>query len=446
MKLVLFGGGGIRTPLFVRSMISRMIHGGPEISELFLYDVNPDRLKLMTSIARWMVTHSGLKLKVSAFINPQEAASDVQIAVVSIRPGFEKARIIDEKTALGLGLIGQETVGAGGFAMACRSITEVLQIAELLDKYSKKCLLINFTNPSGIVTQALRNAGYTNAFGICDSSDVPIREAAAFLGIPLQRLRAQVFGLNHMSAAYSIKDDDREILQSLLGSDRFMEKHMGIFDKEILRKLHILPNEYLFYYLHPDRALAGMLAEKKTRGESVAEASAAFFSQAKAEDPEGAVNFHSKLIEKRVSTYMNYAWEGHDKPPIIEIDEGYAGVALNLMQGLTSEKPIQMILNIPVHTAPGVKPDDVVETSCEVSKNGIIPLDAQNLKIPEKLLHLIIQVKQFERLTCQAVVERNREKAIEALSCHPLIGKGKAVTLLEDYAKAHGGILREIAG
>lgn len=195
-KLALVGGGGVRGPLFVESASRRADVLG--LQEIVLFDVDPDKLRLLGGVATHLAReHSNLRVVTTA--DPREALEGADFVVTTIRVGGDAGRVADERIALRHGVLGQETTGPGGFAMAMRTVPAALRYAELLAEVSPHAWLFNFTNPAGLVTQALQDAGHRRSVGICDSANLAQRAVAAYRGMDPDDLRPEVFGLNHLS-------------------------------------------------------------------------------------------------------------------------------------------------------------------------------------------------------------------------------------------------------
>jgi 6-phospho-beta-glucosidase len=192
MKLTLIGGGGVRAPLFVTSALKRAnrIH----LDTLYLMDNNPEKLRVMHAISQEIARKMGSSVRILATETPEEALEGSNYVVSSIRVGNDAGRVLDERIALNHGVLGQETTGAGGFAMALRSIPKILEYARLMEKVSPGAWMFNFTNPAGLVAQALHDEGFTRAIGICDGANVGQDSAARWLHVDQNQLRPEVFG------------------------------------------------------------------------------------------------------------------------------------------------------------------------------------------------------------------------------------------------------------
>ncbi|MCX7609282.1 MAG: hypothetical protein N2049_08720, partial [Anaerolineales bacterium] len=199
MKLTVIGGGGVRSPLFVMTVLRWQERIGLE--ELCLMDVDEHKLSLIGAICQELVRRADEPFRLTITTDARQALTGAAHVVTTIRPGFEQGRALDERIALQHGVLGQETTGPAGFAMALRSIPAILDYARLLQEVSPEAWMFNFTNPAGLVTQAVRDAGFTRIVGICDGANAAQHSVADWLGISSQQVQTEVFGLNHLSWA-----------------------------------------------------------------------------------------------------------------------------------------------------------------------------------------------------------------------------------------------------
>jgi 6-phospho-beta-glucosidase len=446
MKLVLLGGGGVRSPLFVSSVVRRA--ETLKVDELWLVDTDAERLRLFGAIARWLVEEAGASLRVIGTTDPHAALSDADHIVTTIRVGGEEGRILDETIAIRHGVLGQETTGAGGFAMAARSIPAAVRYAELASRIAPNAWTYNFTNPAGLVTQALRDLGYDRTIGICDGANAGTRAVARFCGITAARLRAEVFGLNHLSWTRRVDLDGEDLLAALLADLRFhAETSLGLFDTSLVLEKRLWINEYLYYFYYSREAVEQQ-ATAVGRARQISELNQSLMERLKEIDPErdaaAAMVAFRAYQEQRSATYMRYPRfgvaenEGARLPRSAdEADEGYAGVALDAMEAIATGRPLQTALNVPNEGAiEGLEPGDVVEVSCVVDGHGARPMPLGNLPRPE--VALTQAVKAYERLAVDAILGRSTSAAVAALLAHPLIPSYRiAEALVEEYLAAH---------
>lgn len=441
-KLTLIGGGGVRGPLFVESVAARAAE--LDIAEVVLLDVDDRKLRLLGGLSREAARDYG-DLKITMTTDARSALTDVDFVVTTIRPGGDATRATDERIALKHGVLGQETTGPGGFAMACRTIPLILDYAELLFELSPNAWLFNFTNPAGIVTQALHDRGFTRSIGICDSANLAQHAVAAQHHVSPGDLRPEVYGLNHLSWVRAVRDlEGTDLLQPLLRDSEFRSSTLQrFFPRDLAELTGTWMNEYLFYYYFAERALAAITAEETTRGEEVQVRNEELLSQLENMDaesnPRAALEAYRQYESGRRSSYMHYA-EPEDAPAgertLGEGSEGYAGVALDIIEALVGGRPRFTAANVPnAGCLPDLAFDDVAEISIVADANGIRPLPIG--PVPVLQAGLMRQVKQYERLTVEAILTRSRVSAIRALMSHPLVvSYSHAAGLVEDYLAA----------
>ncbi len=450
MKLTLIGGGGVRSPLFVMTLLRWYQRIG--LTELCLLDVDEQKLELFGALCRAVVHRDGDPFSITATLDAGAALSNAEHVVTTMRVGFEQGRALDERIALRHGVLGQETTGPGGFAMALRSIPAILEYAGLLRQLNPQAWMYHFTNPAGLVTQALRDAGYERTIGICDSANGGQQAVARWAGVDPARIRAEVFGLNHLSWCRRAWLDGEDLLPRALADERFLREAQGLFEPALVRQVGMHLNEYLYYYYYAEKALAAISREGMTRGEEILALNWRLVEQLEEigveRNPEQALRTFFGYEKRRGATYMHYAYGGlsiaeADRQPIFDADipaeagEGYAGVTLAIIEALTKDQPLYTALNIPNDGAvDGMEASDVVEVSCRIDGTGVHPLPLGEVPAPQ--LGLMRAIKLYERLTVQAVQERSPALAAQALMAHPLVlSYSRASLLVAAYLEAH---------
>ncbi len=272
MKLTIIGGGGVRTPRLMPSLVKRAARLG--LRELWLMDNDAEKLNLIGGLCQQMIGQAPFEVKLTT--DAHEAIQDAQHVITAIRPGLEQGRATDERICFDHGVLGQETTGAAGFAMAMRSVPAILDYARLVNQIGAPgAWIYNFTNPAGLVAQALHDAGIERIIGICDSANGAQHAVSRFLGIPLQRVRHTVYGLNHLSWTNSVRVDPspdgsggEEMFPALLYDERFRQAtHMKMFAPGLVTWHKTFFNEYLHYFYHRDEVLTALLKKTETRGE-----------------------------------------------------------------------------------------------------------------------------------------------------------------------------------
>jgi 6-phospho-beta-glucosidase len=443
-KIALIGGGSVRTNYFVESLIK--FHEKLGIDHISIMDIDEERLRIFGGLAIYNVGKAKSSLKVTLTNCIEEAVADADYVVTTIRVGFDECRCRDERIALNHGVIGQETTGAGGFSYAMRTIPTMLKYMEVIRKKAKPDVIVfNFTNPSGLITQAIYDAGYDNVIGICDNATGIKIDLSQALRVNASDLTVKVYGLNHLSWANSVEAGGVNILPKLMENEGFIQNfHQFLyFDRDLIRYLREIPNGYLYYYYHRYRALKNLLKAPSTRGEFIAENNRQMIKELREHDvnsePETCLKIYREYMKRREESYMSIELDNpaiHTQPvdieslgiseiigskPYDEIYEGYAGVVFNYIDSMNHNKGLDLAISVPNRGAiPGMEDSDVVEVTCRIYKEGAVPVKFDGIN-PGNLL-LMQTIKRFEKLTVEAALEKNRLKAIEALTIHPLVG------------------------
>lgn len=467
MKLALIGGGSVRAIYFARSFATYAQRLGFE--KLYIMDTDREKLHIFGSLARYEAEKKaaalGVKLEIVLTTSLDEAVRDSDYVVTTIRTGCDEARVLDERTALKHGLIGQETTGVGGFVYALRTIPDLIEIMNRIKALSPKATVFNFTNPSGLVTQALYDAGFDNIIGICDNATETKINLGKTLKLSASEFFIRTYGLNHLTWSDQVLIGSKDILPELFEYGDFIENftEFRYFDPDLIRRLKSIPNGYLYYYYHRERALANMLSSPKTRGESIKEINDQMLDALRKvnleANSEEALNVYKHYMQKREGSYMQMELGGSSRSlkPIdvkqfgiaelkgdnadIELLEGYAGVAFNYIQAQKDNRRVEIAVNVPNQGAiKDMEEDDVVEISCMVDKDGLHRTKVD--RIPESSLLLMKTIKRYEKLAIEACRHKSRDLAIEALMIHPLVNSYSiARDLFDEYKKVHSRYL-----
>ncbi|MFE9250288.1 6-phospho-beta-glucosidase [Streptomyces sp. NPDC007088] len=419
MRLTILGGGGFRVPLVYGALA-----GGraAEVTEVTLYDTDPVRL----SVVRAVLDGVPGGPPVRAVTDLDEAVRGADFVFSAIRVGGTAGRVADERVPLEEGVLGQETVGAGGVLYGLRTVPVALRIAERVKALAPGAWVINFTNPAGTVTEAMAQVLGERVIGICDSPVGLVRRAARAAGAGPDTVTYDYVGLNHLGWLRSLTAaDGTDLLARLLADRAALEsfEEGRLFGAEWLRALGSLPNEYLHYYYFRREALAAVRAADRTRGEFLAEQQEAFFAAA-AREPERAAELWERTRREREETYMadsraaSGGWEREEEDLA---GGGYDRVALALMRAIAGDaRGTRLILNVRNgSTVPELPADAIIETVCEVDARGARPLPCAPLGEAE--LGLMLQLKAVERATVEAAVFKDRTAALRALALHPLV-------------------------
>jgi len=411
MRLSIVGGGGFRVPLVYRELVRRPDHG---VTELVLHDSSAGRLQVI----RRLTPPTGA-LRVRTTTDLTEAITGADVVFSAIRVGGAAGRVADERRALRHGLIGQETVGAGGLCYGLRTLPVALALAEGLADRAPGAWLINFTNPAGLVTEASRQVLGERVIGICDSPAALIGHASRAVG-GAEPVIADYAGINHLGWLRALWQGGVDRLPELLADPvRLAGFEEGrLFGPALLRSLAAIPNEYLYFYYHRDEVLAQLRAGP-TRGEVVAAEQEAFFAAAAAE-PERTEQLWQQTRLRREQSYLAEARD-FERDPLDLAGGGYERIALALLHGLTGGQVEPLVLNVANGaTFAQLPPDLVVETRCQVTAQGAAALPAQPFSLHQ--LGLISSVRAAERGLIEATRSGRKEPAVAALTAHPLIG------------------------
>ncbi len=426
LTIALLGAGGVRSPLFIQAAAQRSL-----CKEIRLYDIKQDNLERMHWIACTLLEQEGYPVHMVRTTScVHEALEGVDMVVVAIRPGGMQQRAKDEEAAVRSGVIGQETVGVCGCAMAIRMLPALLDIANTLSVQSPRAWLLNFSNPVGITTLGLYRYGYRRIIGICDSANNALYAASRHLCLPPDELLPEAFGLNHLSWTRKLLHNEQDILPRLLQDEVFVSRYQDLFLSPALRRLGLFINEYLYYYYFHSEALQHMQREPSCRGRYLATLERAFIDaldrcRSKGNREEALALFRD-YHGQRNATYMAYARRSRTIPgEALAGAEGYAGLALDVIESLSTDTKRTRVLIVPESACiPQLHEHAAVEVSCSLSAQGIKPFRITD--IPESCLTLMERVARYESLTVDAILEKDLRKLHEALQCNPLVGEAYA--------------------
>jgi len=457
MKLTVLGGGGVRVPAFIRGLLSSDVTA---FDEICLFE--PDELRRTTTgrLSAELAGALGRPGAVRLTADAEEALASADFVFSAIRVGGDAARVIDEEVALRRGLVGQETTGPGGCAMALRTIPVLLGYCDILARCAPGAVLINFTNPVGVITQAISLRTSVRVVGVCDTPSSTLDRLAGFLGADPDKISFSYGGLNHLGWITSFAVGGEERIGSLL--DRYEELRrfdhvFAAFDPAQVRRLGAIPTEYVYYFYEPARYVAAVARAGASRGADVlrlnSELLAAIASAFEAGGLDDAWSAYSTLMGVRRDTYMRTDTDGDNAQaqarraaagaagpagPGGGRPGGYAGVALQVIDGLTARSPGEVIVNtLNGASLSFLDPDDVVEVPALVHGGGVSPLAAGQL--PRSAVGLITQTKEYERELVDAAVTGDAGLAALALAVHPLVpGVTVAREMISEYRERHG--------
>lgn len=452
MKLTVIGGGGVRSMFLAKSIAQKA--DLLKIDTLVFMDNDEKKLNIYGKMAKKVSEILCPDLKFILTTDKLTAISDADYVITTIRVGGDEMRVKDERIALNLGLLGQETTGAAGLSFAMRSVCALADYCEIVKKYAKPtCRVFNFTNPAGVVSQTLRDMGYDFTYGICDAPSGMLRSFEKLYGAEEGSAKGEIYGLNHLSYFSSIKINGIEVLDELIDNERaYTETDMRYFEKELLKSRKSILNEYLYYFYYCEEAVSNILNAKQTRGEQICEINQKMTAELEKIDIENDFETAFKVFEHwygiRENNYMaSETGVKRTAPWHFDIyeksDGGYAGVALKYIEIAQSNKSDSMILCVPNGNAiEGLLPDDIVEITCNIDKDGAVPHHFG--KVDELNLELIRRVKIYERLSSKAIRTKSKQVAVEALTLHPLVNSySLAKKLIEEYVNLNKEFIGE---
>jgi 6-phospho-beta-glucosidase len=433
-KVALLGGGGVRTPLVIFGVqeAARLLG----IDEMVLYDPDPERVNMMARLGQAIVAREGSRLRLRVAATPEDAVEGAAFVLSSIRVGGIQSRAADERISIEHGYPGQETTGPGGIAMGLRTVRASIDYARLVEKLSPDAWFINFTNPAGLITQAIAHATGVRIVGICDTPQELFHRIAVALQVAPERVRCQYLGLNHLGWIRSVLLDGRDVLPELLQNDTMLDAlyQASLFDHELLRCLELLPTEYLYFYYCRTRALANQKIAKTTRGEEVTRLNDSLLGEMathlQAGDDAETLSTYVAYLNRRSGSYMKLeATAGSAFDEGTELDEdpfrvatGYHRIALQVMTALRGTEPQRVIVNVANRGAiEDISADEIVEVPCMIA-NGSIQPEACG-RLPEAIRGLVLAVKAYERAAIEAAITGSWAKARKAMLLYPAIGE-----------------------
>jgi 6-phospho-beta-glucosidase len=435
VRVTILGGGGFRVPLIARQLA---VSGLP-VSQVSLYDTDQGRLSVIASVLRGDVLTAALPLATATELDAALRGADVIFS--ALRPGGLDGRVSDERAALARGVLGQETVGAGGLSSAFRTVPVVAALAHRIAALAPAAWLISMTNPAGIVTEVMAAALGPRVIGVCDSPVGLIRRACAVVGVDpgpslgavTDRVDADYLGINHLGWLRALRVAGLDLLPGLLDDpSRAGSTEEGrLFGADLLSSLGAIPNEYLYWYYAHDEALRDVLAAGRTRGEHVRERQEAFYAAAAAARPASAAARWQAANDERNRSYFAELRTGERAGERDEADVaagGYESVAIALASALSGGPAARLILNVRNgDTVPALPPDMAIEVPCRVDASGAVPLPVSAPSAHQ--LGLMAAVRSCERDIADAALlfsagqaARAGALALRAFAAHPLVG------------------------
>jgi 6-phospho-beta-glucosidase len=425
IKIATIGGGSSYTPELIEGFIKR--YDELPVREIWLVDIEEgkEKLEIVGALARRMVEKAGVPMEIHLTLDRRQALQSADFVTTQMRVGLLDARVKDERIPLQLGLIGQETNGAGGLFKALRTIPVLLEIAEEMQELCPNAWLINFTNPAGMVTEALlRYSKHKKVIGVCNVPFNMHMSISKMLGVEMGRVHIDFAGLNHMVFGTHVYVDDQEVTEKvleMLGNPEIQMTMKNIaplpWNPRFLKSLGVVPCPYHRYYYKTKNILDEELEafkSGKTRAEIVKKLEGDLFDLYKDEK----LDIKPPQLEQRGGAY-------------------YSDAACNVISSIYNDKKDIQVLNVQNKgSITEIDYDSAVEVSCIVTKNGPFPITMG--KLPVQVQGLIQQIKSFERVGAEAAVTGSYDKALLALSINPLIPSDDlAEAVLQELLKAH---------
>lgn len=435
LKIAVIGGGSTYTPELIEGFLGMDL----PVREVALVDPDLRRLEIVGGLAMRMVAAAGNPFFLRLTAERASALDSADVVITQLRVGGQAARILDERIPLSYGIVGQETTGPGGFFKALRTIPVILDINREMAARCPQAWLINFTNPSGLVTEALHRHGRGRFAGLCNYPLTLKMNVARAFQVDESQITLAYFGLNHLSWARVLVDNvDRteELIELMIAHPEHRELSGFAFAPERLRALGLVPSGYLRYYYETERMVREMREAPQTRGEKVRD-----------------------MEERLLAGYADAAL--HSKPPELQQRGGawYSTAAVRLIRDLHQAEGSEHILNVRNdNVLPFLPCDVVVETPVKVADGRIVARSVvterdggyfvSTHRIPADVIDLIRRVKDYEVLTVRAAVSGQRDDTLAALAVQPLLDGHHAAlpAMLDELFAAHRSYLPPGAG
>ncbi len=418
LKLAVIGGGSSYTPELIEGLIQH--HHELPVKDLYLVDIEDGRekLEIVGALARRMVEAASLPMVVHLTLDREEAIRDADFVITQLRVGRLPARARDERIPLRYHCLGQETTGAGGFAKGLRTIPVILDICADIERLAPEAVMINFTNPTGMVTQAVLNHTSVKNVGLCNLAIGTRMAIARMANVDRNQVDIEWTGINHLNWTTKISVEGRDVLHQVLQSDEvgsYVAKNIPNLGwaPEFLRSVGALPCNYLRYYYQTDTILdeeRDNAAHGRTRAEVV-----------------------MKLEEELFALYRDPGLRV--KPAQLEQRGGafYSLAAIELIASMYNNRRDIQTVNVRNGTILPFLPEDAsIEVNAVIASDGARPLRVET-PVTAQLRGLLQIVKAYEELTIKAAIDGDFDAALQALTIHPLVTAGRtAERLLRD--------------
>ncbi|MFI6493342.1 6-phospho-beta-glucosidase [Streptomyces sp. NPDC050564] len=441
MRLTILGGGGFRVPLVYGALLGDRAEG--RVTQVVLHDLDAGRLSAVARVLAEQAAGVPDAPAVTVTTDLDEALRGADFVFSAIRVGGLEGRAADERVALDQGVLGQETVGAGGIAYGLRTVPVAVDIAQRVARLAPDAWVINFTNPAGLVTEAMSRHLGDRVIGICDSPVGLGRRIAKILGADPREAWIDYVGLNHLGWVRGLRVAGRDELPRLLADPELLGsfEEGKLFGPEWLQSLGAVPNEYLHYYYFNREAVRAYQEAEKTRGAFLRDQQARFYDEMKRPDA-AALTAWDRTRAEREATYMseNRETAGAGERDADDLSGGYEKVALALMRAIARDERTTLILNVRNRgTLSVLDTEAVIEVPCLVDANGAHPVAVDPL--PDHATGLVCAVKAVEREVLSAAESGSRTNAVKAFALHPLVDSvNVARNLVDGYTSVHPGL------
>ena len=414
IKIAIIGSGSTYTPELIEGLINKK--ESLPVSELYLMDIDDRKLNIVGGLSKRMIEAAGLNTKVVLTKDLDEAIVGAKFVCAQIRVGKLAARIKDEKIPQKYGLLGQETNGIGGMFKGLRTIPVILNICKRMEELCPDAWLINFSNPSGMIAQAVLNHTNTKMIGLCNVPINSVDSVKKQLNLP--NAFVEYLGLNHLAWITAVKYEGKDYLQDAIKQGLNSSNMKNIptlgFSKELIATVGAIPTSYLNYYYHKDKMVEKCLNAEKCRGEVCLE-----------------------IEEQLLEIYSHQ--EQHTKPELLSKRGGarYSEVAINLIDAIHNDLNNIQVVNVLNNGAiPWLKDDDAIEISAVIGKNGAKPIKTEYRN--EHIEELVKTMKAYERHAVKAAMTGNVDEALKALMINPLVfDYDKAYDCFFELLEAH---------
>jgi len=416
LKVAIIGSGSTYTPELMEGFINKK--DSLPLGDLYLMDIDEKKLNIVGSLCKRMIESAGLNCNVVLTKSLEEAVKNADFVLAQIRVGKLPARVLDEKIPLKYGMIGQETNGIGGFFKGLRTVPVLMNIAKTMEKLCPDAWLINFSNPSGMIAEAVLNHTKIKMMGVCNVPINMIDSLKKRLNLSEVEAEVEYVGLNHLTWITSIKANGKDYLQDAINQGINSEAMKNIpssgFSAELIKTVGAIPSSYLEYYYFKDTKLDKLKATEKCRGEVCMD-----------------------IEEELLDIYSNN--DLHVKPELLSRRGGsrYSEVAVNLVDSIYNDKQDIQVVNILNKGAIDfMGDDDAIEIGAIIGKDGARPIKATFNN--EHIKDLMLVVKAYEKHAVNAAINGDDDEAMRALLINPLVfDYKKALPCYKELKEAH---------